>query len=61
MPERLSDVVREAVVPLSRNTRFGDVAFAARDGGATLPQKMVTHHWGNLFVDLVAAIVAMIG
>eukprot|EP00931_Biecheleriopsis_adriatica_P020276 TRINITY_DN13609_c0_g1_i1.p1 TRINITY_DN13609_c0_g1~~TRINITY_DN13609_c0_g1_i1.p1 ORF type:complete len:825 (+),score=177.06 TRINITY_DN13609_c0_g1_i1:36-2510(+) len=46
-----SDVVRQAIIPTTRAT-------CSAYAGAKRPDKMVTHCWGNRFVDLVAAIVA---
>jgi len=56
-----NDVVRRAVIPLSRTEDGGGVAYAtlldpAEDRG--LPTVMVTHSWTNLFLHLVAAVVA---
>uniref|UniRef100_A0A6U6KAR8 Uncharacterized protein n=1 Tax=Zooxanthella nutricula TaxID=1333877 RepID=A0A6U6KAR8_9DINO len=52
-----ADVVRRAIIPLSRGAgaayscvMMGDVP--------TKPKKMVTHAWGNLFRNLVAAVIA---
>lgn len=55
-----ADVVRQAIVPLSRSQRYGNCALATvlMKGRPTLPRKMVTHTWSNLFSHLVAAIVA---
>lgn len=54
------DVTRQAIIPMSAGTKFGDCAMATvlMNGKETLPQKLVTHTWGNLFANLVAAIVA---
>mmetsp|Transcript_105560 Transcript_105560/g.279845 ORF Transcript_105560/g.279845 Transcript_105560/m.279845 type:complete len:585 (+) Transcript_105560:3-1757(+) len=55
-----NDVARQAIIPLSRGTKFGDCAMATvmMHGKETLPSKLVTHTWQNLFAHLVAAIVA---
>lgn len=55
-----TDVVRQAVIPLSRNTKFGNCALATvmMKGKDVLPSKLVTHTWRSLFSHLVAAIVA---
>uniref|UniRef100_A0A7S4T1S7 Uncharacterized protein n=1 Tax=Alexandrium monilatum TaxID=311494 RepID=A0A7S4T1S7_9DINO len=53
------DVVRHAVVPLSRRGDAGlPYAELVRSGGAALPASMVTHTWGCCFAVLVAAVVA---
>ncbi|CAE8716853.1 unnamed protein product [Polarella glacialis] len=58
-----NDVVRGAIIPLSRAGNFG-LAYAhcllgARAStSATLPDCMVSHTWSALFLDLVAAVVA---
>lgn len=54
---RTTDVVRRAIIPLSRKARTA-YATVMMNGTPTLPAKMVTHSWGNLFRDLIAAIVA---
>lgn len=62
-PERstTNDVVRQAVIPLSR-AKDGSgghaLAFVWSGGLPVLPQKMCTHNWDNRFLHLVAAIVA---
>jgi hypothetical protein len=66
-PERhtTNDVVRQAIIPLSR-TDLSGVAYASLDDVVpkrTDPEKpqqivMVTHSWSNLFLHLVAAVVA---
>lgn len=56
-----NDVVRQAVVPLSRaaQSASGGVAYSEHLGRDIAPaQCLVTHTWSNLFVDLVAAVVA---
>jgi hypothetical protein len=50
------DVVRGAIIPLSAGSRSSMVEVLT--GGCVEPETMVTHNWGNLFVDLVAAIVS---
>jgi len=52
-----NDVVRQAIIPLS-SARESSMAEVLMNGAPTRPQSMVTHNWGNLFRDLVAAIVA---
>ncbi|CAE8739955.1 unnamed protein product [Polarella glacialis] len=54
---RTSDVVRQAIIPLSRPS---GVAYAVTmmNGACSLPDAIVTHNWGNLFRDLVAGICA---
>ncbi|CAE8681313.1 unnamed protein product, partial [Polarella glacialis] len=54
---RTSDVVRQAIIPLSRPS---GVAYAVTmmKGSCSLPDAFVTHNWGNLFRDLVAGICA---
>merc|ERR1719284_430292 len=54
------DVVRGAIIPASslspdRNVSLAEVMM---DGVPTLPERMVTHNWSNLFCHLVAAIIA---
>jgi len=53
------DVVRQAIIPASRVGSCG-VAYAdvVQKGDGRLPETMVTHTWDNLFVHLVAAVVA---
>lgn len=59
-PERstTTDVVRGAIIPLSR-TSLGGVALATKwnHGQPLVPQQMVTHAWSNTFANLTAAIV----
>eukprot|EP00930_Biecheleria_cincta_P016710 TRINITY_DN13489_c0_g1_i3.p1 TRINITY_DN13489_c0_g1~~TRINITY_DN13489_c0_g1_i3.p1 ORF type:complete len:400 (+),score=50.64 TRINITY_DN13489_c0_g1_i3:72-1271(+) len=63
-PSRSStnDVVRQAIVPLSRDTtssRGGSALATMWNQGCPLyPERMVTHNWTNLFLHLVAAVVA---
>eukprot|EP00928_Gymnodinium_smaydae_P070826 TRINITY_DN54582_c0_g1_i1.p1 TRINITY_DN54582_c0_g1~~TRINITY_DN54582_c0_g1_i1.p1 ORF type:complete len:363 (-),score=44.01 TRINITY_DN54582_c0_g1_i1:391-1434(-) len=52
-----NDVVRQAIIPLTRESG-GAYAFIAGYGSPSRPSKMVTHTWGNLFRDLVAAVIA---
>ncbi len=52
-----ADVVRQAIIPLSQPHGCA-LATVMMHSVPTRPQKMVTHNWGNLFTDLVAAIVA---
>mmetsp|Transcript_91912 Transcript_91912/g.231082 ORF Transcript_91912/g.231082 Transcript_91912/m.231082 type:complete len:775 (-) Transcript_91912:52-2376(-) len=55
------DVVREAVIPLSRHEDgSGGVALATRwnHGEELRAESMVTHTWSNVFMHLVAALVA---
>lgn len=50
------DVVRHAIIPLTKHKRSSYVqAFGDQ---SCRPSKMVTHWWGNRFVDLIAAVVA---
>jgi len=51
------DVVRNAIIPLSSKERCA-LACVMMGGVVTRPRRMVTHTWGNLFADLVAAIVS---
>jgi len=56
-----NDVVRHAIVPLSRRgDGLGGVALATvwNEGRPAFAQRMVTHHWGNKFMHLIGAIVA---
>lgn len=54
-----NDVVRLAVVPFSRVGSGGRaMATLWNRGESVLPQKMVTHCWNNIFLNLVAALVA---
>lgn len=55
------DVVRQAVIPLSRSECGKDgVAYAtlASQGQPRLAERMVTHNWANLFAHLLAAVLA---
>ncbi|CAK0857615.1 unnamed protein product [Prorocentrum cordatum] len=51
------DVVRGAIIPLSaeRKTSMAEIMM---HHSPVQPNKMVTHNWGNIFTDLVAAIVS---
>eukprot|EP00445_Apocalathium_hangoei_P017816 CAMPEP_0203892852 /NCGR_PEP_ID=MMETSP0359-20131031/35989_1 /ASSEMBLY_ACC=CAM_ASM_000338 /TAXON_ID=268821 /ORGANISM="Scrippsiella Hangoei, Strain SHTV-5" /LENGTH=588 /DNA_ID=CAMNT_0050814887 /DNA_START=59 /DNA_END=1822 /DNA_ORIENTATION=- len=55
-----NDVVRSAIVPLSRLEGGGGLAYASMGAAVCgkLPECLVTHDWRNLFVHLVAAVVA---
>jgi len=57
-----NDVVRQAIIPLSRNegVATGGRALATvwSDGQHVLAAHMVTHAWSNLFLHLIAGIVA---
>jgi len=56
-----NDVARRAIIPLSR-AGSGGVAYAQvlepASGEASWPSCLVTHDWRNLFVNLVAAVLA---
>eukprot|EP00931_Biecheleriopsis_adriatica_P033441 TRINITY_DN19408_c2_g1_i1.p1 TRINITY_DN19408_c2_g1~~TRINITY_DN19408_c2_g1_i1.p1 ORF type:complete len:734 (+),score=127.56 TRINITY_DN19408_c2_g1_i1:36-2237(+) len=52
-----TDVVREAIIPAS-SEKACSLAEVLMDGKTVRPKKMVTHNWGNVFRDLVAAIIA---
>jgi len=52
-----TDVVRQVVIPATR-TGTGGVSYAEMFSDSGAPQCMVTHTWSNLFIDLVAAVVA---
>ncbi|CAK0905716.1 unnamed protein product [Prorocentrum cordatum] len=51
------DVVRGAIIPLSaeRKTSMAEIMM---HHSPVQPNKMVTHNWGNIFTDLIAAIVS---
>ncbi|CAJ1435119.1 unnamed protein product [Effrenium voratum] len=52
-------VVRQAIIPMSRGTIHGDCPAAiVLMGEALMPDLMVTHSWSNRFACLVAAVVA---
>mmetsp|Transcript_24519 Transcript_24519/g.40026 ORF Transcript_24519/g.40026 Transcript_24519/m.40026 type:complete len:786 (-) Transcript_24519:392-2749(-) len=50
-----NDVVRQAIIPATREQRC---AYALMAGGPVKPDRMVTHSWQNKFRDLVAAVIA---
>merc|ERR1719464_701710 len=52
-----TDVVRGAIIPLSKDLRCAHSQVMNGNRRAP-PQTMVTHSWGNLYRDLVAAILA---
>lgn len=52
------DVVRHAIIPMTKESRSSYVQAFEGAGRSGRPQKMVTHWWGNRFVDLCAAVVA---
>ncbi len=52
-----ADVVRLAIIPASAGMQCS-MAEVMMGGCPTRPQAMVTHNWGNLFRDLVAAVCA---
>lgn len=51
------DVVRAAIIPKSADKQCS-YAEVMMGGEPTYPMNMVTHNWGNLFRDLVAAIIS---
>ncbi|CAK8992367.1 unnamed protein product [Durusdinium trenchii] len=54
-----NDVVRQAIIPLSRRGDTGVAMASVWSGGAPRPPtKMVTHSWDNIFTNLVASIIA---
>jgi len=57
-----NDVVRQAIIPLSRSPVPADggraLASVWSEAMPLVPQRIVVHKWGNRFVHLVAAIVA---
>lgn len=59
-PERstTNDVVRQAIIPLSRSQKVGGVSYACAIQYRRLPDAIVTHSWSGLFLHLVAAVVA---
>ncbi|CAE8588792.1 unnamed protein product [Polarella glacialis] len=61
-PEKHStaDVARQAVIPLSKDTRHGSSSLSTvlMQGRSAFPVKMITHSWSNRFSHLVAAVVA---
>jgi hypothetical protein len=54
------DVVRQVIIPASRNTPTGPCALAAviMNGKTVRPKVMVTHHWDNIFTHTLAVIIA---
>uniref|UniRef100_A0A7S2J972 Uncharacterized protein n=1 Tax=Zooxanthella nutricula TaxID=1333877 RepID=A0A7S2J972_9DINO len=53
------DVVRQAVIPLSRTSDGGGTSYAeVCSPGREYPHVMVTHCWDSLFIHLVAAVVS---
>eukprot|EP00435_Cladocopium_sp_Y103_P070289 s99_g35.t1 len=57
---KTSDIVRQVIIPMSRQSPFGDCAAATvlMGGREILPDRMVTHSWSNHFAHLVASVVA---
>eukprot|EP00929_Paragymnodinium_shiwhaense_P115171 TRINITY_DN8385_c0_g3_i1.p1 TRINITY_DN8385_c0_g3~~TRINITY_DN8385_c0_g3_i1.p1 ORF type:complete len:777 (+),score=70.74 TRINITY_DN8385_c0_g3_i1:148-2478(+) len=55
-----ADVVREAIIPMTRDSEYGDAPLSTilMNGRSVCPNRLVTHSWSNLFSNLVAAIVA---
>eukprot|EP00929_Paragymnodinium_shiwhaense_P115164 TRINITY_DN8385_c0_g1_i2.p1 TRINITY_DN8385_c0_g1~~TRINITY_DN8385_c0_g1_i2.p1 ORF type:complete len:333 (+),score=55.29 TRINITY_DN8385_c0_g1_i2:120-1118(+) len=55
-----ADVVRQAIIPATVGTQFGNCSLATllMNGRRVRPAKLVTHSWSNRFCHLVAAIVA---
>lgn len=54
-----NDVVRQAIIPLSSSMSDGECfARCLNPNSRNHPSVMVTHNWGNLFLHLVAAVVA---
>ncbi|CAE8584387.1 unnamed protein product [Polarella glacialis] len=55
-----ADVARQAIIPLSKDTRYGcsSLSTVLMKGRSVFPMKMVTHSWSNRFSHLVAAVVA---
>ena len=51
-----TDVVRQAIIPATREQRCAYAVMAAN--GPVKPDKMVTHSWQNKFSDLVAAVIS---
>lgn len=54
------DVVRSAIIPVTKSTPFGSCAYAtlAEGNAPCLATVMVSHHWRNLFCHLSAAVLA---
>jgi len=55
-----NDIVRQVIIPVTQTADGGGVAYADLNGPSPekLPNCMVTHSWSNLFLHLVAAVVA---
>lgn len=53
-----ADVVRQAIIPLSRQGSTGSFFAAQECSGRHPPKRMVTHCWSNLFLHLVASVVS---
>eukprot|EP00929_Paragymnodinium_shiwhaense_P024246 TRINITY_DN14981_c0_g1_i1.p1 TRINITY_DN14981_c0_g1~~TRINITY_DN14981_c0_g1_i1.p1 ORF type:complete len:1589 (-),score=374.84 TRINITY_DN14981_c0_g1_i1:70-4836(-) len=55
-----NDVVRQAIIPASKGTVYGDCAYSTYVQGnqPTLATVMVSHHWKNLFCHMVAAMIS---
>jgi len=56
-----NDVVRQAIIPLSRDRASGGgyaLATIWNEGQDFYPERMVTHNWTNTFLHLIAAVVA---
>jgi len=55
-----ADVVRDAIIPMSCGTKYGNCAAAVviMNGKTVVPERMVTHAWSNNFTHLVASVVA---
>ena len=55
-----SDVVRAAIIPVSKVTPYGSCAYStlAEANKPVLATVMVSHHWRNLFCHLVAALIS---
>ena len=52
------DVVRRAIIPLTSTEECAFAASSWNRNGAQRAQVMVTHSWGNSFMDLLAAVVS---
>jgi hypothetical protein len=57
------DVVRGAIIPATRGHgseyhRSCALATKLNDGAYRMPDKMITHHWANLWAHTIAAVVA---
>eukprot|EP00928_Gymnodinium_smaydae_P015608 TRINITY_DN15782_c0_g1_i2.p1 TRINITY_DN15782_c0_g1~~TRINITY_DN15782_c0_g1_i2.p1 ORF type:complete len:765 (-),score=112.16 TRINITY_DN15782_c0_g1_i2:121-2415(-) len=55
---RTVDVVRQAIIPLSKRKQAGYAMATVLDKRGKIPEVMVTHSWSNLFSHTVAAICA---